>query len=116
MRLLDAAVLLSGLSFLGYAVSYFSSPRLAQEFVRFGLPNIGRLVAILQALGALGLLAGFWFPVLISAASVGLSLMMFAALIVRMRVKDSLWLSLPAIFFFGLNSAIFVLSLNPQKG
>lgn len=110
MRFLDAAVLLSSLSFLGYAVSYFSSPRPALEFVRFGLPKIGRFVALLQAAGALGLLAGFWNPLLMSAASAGLALMMFTALLVRLRVKDSLWVSLPALFFFGLNLCIFILS------
>lgn len=116
MSFLDVAMLLSGFSFLGYAVSYFRSSRLAQEFVRFGLPKLGGVVAVFQALGAIGLFAGFWYPILISVASAGLALMMLAALIVRIRVKDSLWLSLPAIFFFGLNAAIFVLSVNSPKG
>lgn len=115
MRFLDGAVLLSSLSFLGYAVSYFSSPRHAQEFVRFGLPKLGRIVALLQAAGALGLLAGFWFPALMPAASAGLALMMFVALLVRLRVKDGLWVSLPALFFLGLNLSIFVLSLSSAK-
>lgn len=111
-RFLDAAVLLSSLSFLGYAVAYFNSPKLAQEFVRFGLPKLGPLVAIFQAAGAVGLLAGFRYPALTTLASGGLALMMAVALVVRLRVGDGLWVSLPAIFFLGLNLAICLLSLN----
>ena len=111
MSFLDGAALLSSLSFLGYAVSYFSSPHQAQEFVRFGLPKLGKFVAVFQAAGACGLLAGYWYPLLMSLASAGLALMMFTALLVRLRVKDSLWVSLPALFYFGLNLTIFILSV-----
>jgi len=112
MRFLDAAALLSALSFLAYAVAYFNSPRLAQEFVRFGLPKLGPLVALFQAAGAIGLLAGFRYPVLTPLASGGLALMMAVALVVRMRVGDGLWVSIPALFFLGLNLSLCVLSLS----
>jgi hypothetical protein len=116
MRFLDAAVLLSSLSFLAYAVGYFNSPRLAQEFVRFGLPKLGPVVALFQAAGAIGLLAGYRYPLLTTLASAGLALMMLVALLVRLRVGDSLWVSLPALFFLGLNLAICVISMNRPNG
>lgn len=78
------------------------------EFKRFQLEKLGFFVVILELLGAVGLLIGFWFytPILL-LASAGLALLMLMGLIVRLRLKDSLWISLPALFFMTLNAYIF---------
>lgn len=111
MPLFVAAVLLSSLSFIGYGFTYFTSAHMKEEFVRFGLPGLGTLTAVFQMLGAAGLIAGFWFPILLILASGGLALMMLLGLAVRIKVKDSLWVSLPALFFFVLNTGIFVVAI-----
>lgn len=77
------------------------------EFKRFGLEKLGTFIAILELLGALGLLVGLKFvPILLISAG-GLAVLMFFGIIVRIKVKDSLWVSLPAIFFMLLNAYIF---------
>lgn len=83
-----------------------------QEFIRFGLPGLGRMTAVFQILGAAGLLAGFRFPILLVLASGGLALMMLVGVAVRVKLKDSLWVSIPALFFLMLNSTIFILAIR----
>jgi hypothetical protein len=79
-----------------------------KEFKRFGLEKLGLLTVILELLGAVGLLIGLKFNILLIIASLGLALLMFFGLIVRMRLKDNLWVSLPALFYMLLNAYIFL--------
>jgi hypothetical protein len=79
-----------------------------KEFKRFGLEKLGLLTVILELLGAAGLLIGLKFNILLIIASLGLALLMFFGLIVRMRLKDNLWVSLPALFYMLLNAYIFI--------
>lgn len=103
-------ILISSLSFLAYGVTYFVFPTMKEEFIRFGLPNLGAVVATFQILGAIGLLVGlFFFEPLILVSSGGLVLLMVAGLGVRIKVKDSFRQSLPALFYFVLNLVIFLL-------
>lgn len=108
----NLSVLVSSLSFYAYAASYFLSPHMKSEFKRFNLEKIGLLTVILQILGATGLLVGFFFNPILIFASLGLSLLMLSGLIVRIRVKDGLLVSLPALFFLLLNLYIFAESLG----
>ena len=106
MRLLDILILISGLSFLAYGISWFTSPHMKSEFKRFGLEKFGLLTVVLEIGGALGLFAGLFINLILLISSGGLALLMFLGLLVRLRVKDSLWVSLPALFYLGLNSYI----------
>lgn len=107
MYLLNALIFISSLSFIYYGFNYFRSSEMKNEFKRFGLEKLGTFIAILELLGALGLLVGLKFvPILLIAAG-GLAVLMFFGIIVRIKVKDSLWVSLPAIFFMLLNAYIF---------
>ncbi len=99
--------LFSSVSFLIYGVSYFYSPFLKSEFKRFGLEKYGELTAILEILGAIGLLVGLVSTPILLISSAGLALLMFLGVMVRVRVKDSLWLSFPAILFMVANTYIF---------
>lgn len=101
------SVLISSLSFLAYSISYFISPHMKSEFKRFKLEKLGPLTIILEILGALGLLVGLLFKPVLLISSGGLALLMLLGLIVRVKLKDSLWISLPAIFYMGLNAYIF---------
>lgn len=77
------------------------------EFKRFGLEKFGLLTAVLEIVGALGLFLGFLINPVLLISSGGLALLMFLGLLIRLRIKDSLWASLPALFFMGLNAFIF---------
>jgi hypothetical protein len=82
------------------------------EFKRFGLEKIGLTTVLLEITGALGLLVGLKFNLILMISSLGLALLMFAGLIVRIKLKDSIRVSLPAIFYMVLNAFIFWISLK----
>lgn len=112
MRLTEVLILFSSLSFLGYGIAYFTSPKMKSEFIRFGLGKLGKFIAILEILGALGLLFGLIVNSILLISSGGLALLMFLGLVVRIKVKDSLYVMLPALFFLGLNSYIYFESMR----
>lgn len=97
---------ISGVSFLFYGISYFKSAHLQQEFVRYGLQKFGPLTAILELLGAVGLLVGLVSPLILILASGGLTLLMLLGFGVRMKIGDGFWLSLPSFLFMLLNGYI----------
>jgi hypothetical protein len=108
----EICILISSLSFFAYAISYFTSPHMKKEFKRFGLEKIGLLTIILQFIGATGLIVGLKFNPILTISSLGLTLLMLSGLIVRIKLKDSIWISLPALFYLGLNTYIFLVSIN----
>jgi hypothetical protein len=107
MELVKICAIVSSLSFFCYVISYFVTPNMKQEFIRYGLQKLGLFVIILQFLGAVGLIIGFKYPPILLISSLGLSLLMLAGLIVRLRLKDSLSASFPAFFYMLLNAYIF---------
>jgi len=112
MNIDKICILISSLSFFAYAVSYFTSPHMKKEFKRFGLEKIGLLTIILQFMGAAGLIVGLKFNPILTISSLGLTLLMLSGLIVRIKLKYSIWISLPALFYMGLNTYIFLVSIN----
>lgn len=106
MTLLTIAVLISSISFFAYVADYFRSPHMKNEFQRFGMAKLGLFIIVLQFLGATGLLVGLWFLPILTLASLGLAVLMLSGLIVRRKTKDSLWVSLPALFYCCLNAYI----------
>jgi hypothetical protein len=112
MNIDKICILISSLSFIAFAVSYFTSPHMKKEFKRFGLEKIGLLTIIFQLIGATGLIIGLKFNPILTISSFGLALIMLSGLIVRIKVKDSVWISLPALFYMGLNTYIFFASIN----
>ncbi len=112
MGLLEGLVLFSSLSFLGYGMAYFLSPKMKSEFVRFGLSDFGALTAILEIVGALGLLVGLLLNDILLISSGGLALLMFLGVLVRLRINDGFLATLPALFFMTLNSYIFFVSVK----
>jgi len=103
-------VWLSALSFLFYGISYFTSQNLKDEFKRYGLEKFGPMTAILEILGATGLLVGLLVPFILSLAAGGLALLMLLGFGVRIKIKDGFWLSLPSFLFMLLNAYIFYAS------
>ena len=107
MRLFTALVLFSSLSFLAYGIAYFKSPNMKSEFKRFGLEKQGKLVAILEVLGAIGLLVGLAVNPIMLISAGGLALLMLLGVAVRLKIGDSVWVSLPAFSFMLVNAYIF---------
>ncbi len=81
------------------------------EFKRFGLEKLGALVAVLELLGAFGLLVGMRLHPLLLVSAGGLAILMLLGVAVRIKMRDSLLISLPATFYMLLNAYIFFLSL-----
>lgn len=104
-------ILMSGISFFLYGSQLLISPKMSKEFERFGLEKLRKLTGILQLLGGSGLLTGLLLAqnTLLLISSGGLALLMLFGFGVRLKVKDSFWLSFPALFFLLLNVYIFAM-------
>jgi hypothetical protein len=75
-----------------------------EEFKRFGMtPSQRILTGILQILGATGLVAGLFFPIIGLLSATGFSVMMSVAFIVRVKIKDNLAQSAPSLIFMVIN-------------
>ncbi len=81
------------------------------EFKRFKLEKLGLLTILFQLLGASGLLVGLLFNPILIISSGGLATLMLLGVLIRVKTKDSLVVSLPALFFCGLNSYICLRAL-----
>lgn len=113
MTLLKGLVLLSSISFLFFGISCLFAPYMRKEFYRYELIQWKKTVGILQILGALGLIFGhLGFPIFTVIASGGLSLLMLLGFGVRLKIKDSIVQSTPAIFYAVINGYICILSLR----
>ena len=107
-----SCVLISSFSFLAYSISYFILPHMKKEFKRFNIEKLGLLTIILEILGAVGLIIGLLFKPILLISSGGLAILMLLALVIRIKSKDSLLISLPAIFYMILNTFILYLAIN----
>ena len=105
-------VLISSFSFFAYTIYYFKSSKMEMEFKRFGLEKFGLIIITLQFLGATGLMVGLVFNPLLIISSLGLALLMLAGFLVRLKLKDGILVSLPALFYMSLNAYIFLVSIN----
>lgn len=101
-------ILVSAVSFLAYGAACFFSRHLEREFARYRLPSQRILVGGLQWAAGIGLLAGLFEPWMGRAAAAGLSLMMLIAVGVRIRIKDTLVQTTPAVFYLLLNTYLFL--------
>lgn len=106
MNFLNALIFFSATSFLIYGVAYFVSSNMKNEFKRFGLAKFGALIATLELIGAIGLFIGMQNQTILALASGGLTLLMLLGTGVRIKMRDSLFVSSPAFFYFLLNAFI----------
>jgi hypothetical protein len=113
MNVTSILVSISSVSFMIYGISYFKSTRMKNEFRRFGLGNVGLFVVILEMLGALGLLVGLKINSILLLSAGGLALLMCVGIAFRIRFRDTLWLTLPALTLMLLNGFLFFTSLYP---
>lgn len=99
-----ALIFLSAISFLGYGAACFLVPYIKREFERYRLGSQRALVGTLQLAAAIGLVAGLDQPWLGRAAAGGLALMMLVAVGVRIKIKDTLLQTTPALLYLALNT------------
>jgi hypothetical protein len=111
MILYTLAIFVSSFAFLAYVAAYFISPHMKSEFKRFKLERLGQLTILLQFLGACGLLVGFYLKPILLISAAGLGLLMLFGLLVRIKSKDNVWVSLPAFFFMCLNFSILIAAI-----
>lgn len=86
-------------SFIGYGARCLKAEYMVLEFERYGLPQYRKLTGILQLLGAVGLLAGFWFPLIGAIAAGGLALQMLVGFGIRLKIRDHFLFSIPAFAY-----------------
>lgn len=82
------------------------------EFKRLNLERIGLLTIILELIGSIGLIVGLIYTPILLISSGGLALLMFIAILFRLKSKDTLWVSLPALFYMLLNTYILIESMS----
>ncbi len=96
--------IITALFFLFYGITAIRSKKMTDEFYRFGLNDWQRkLTGMLQIVGAIGLLAGFIYPILGFLASAGFTAMMLVAFIIRIKIRDSFAQASPSLFFMLIN-------------
>ena len=108
----EIARALSAIAFLFYGIVCLSTSHMKAEFERSGLARFRILVGVLECLGALGLLVGYFNrPVLVLAAA-GLMLTMLLGIATRIRIGDSLVRTLPAIVLLILNAFVLGVAIT----
>jgi uncharacterized membrane protein YphA (DoxX/SURF4 family) len=107
MMFLDIVIVLLALSFLFYGIACLRTEQMVDEFKRYGLPQFRELVGALEVAGGIGLVVGYFIPVIQILAAGGIALLMLMGCIVRIRTKDSFIQILPAFTFLILS--VFVL-------
>ena len=94
----------SAISFILFGSGCFVSLSMRREYERYGLSGFRSFVGTLQLLGATGLLVGFHTPWIGQLASSGLALLMLCGVGVRIKIKDTALLTLPAFAYMVLNA------------
>lgn len=82
------------------------------EFQRYGFEKLRILTGVLEVLGGAALLVGFESTLALRVGAGGLGLLMFLALGVRFRIKDSIIQSLPAFVLMIINFYILAVSFQ----
>jgi hypothetical protein len=99
---------ISIVAFLFYGLLCLFSEKTIMEFKRYGLLPFRKLTGTLEILGAIGLILGFYFPVFLLLASLGLALLMLLGVLTRLRIKDPIIAIIPAFTLFVFNLFLFV--------
>lgn len=101
------------ISFFGFGIGCFLSSKASEEFRRYGLSDKQKIIGSLQILASLGLVLAFLLKIqlLTIIISFCLTLMMAVALAIRIKIKDSYMLTMPALSYFIICLFFFIESL-----
>lgn len=84
-----------------------------QEFLRFKLSETQRkITGVLQIVAGLALFFSFISPLVGIIATAGLTIQMLLGFMVRLKIKDSIILSIPSFIFMIFNGYLFVYFLK----
>ncbi len=115
MTVLTFLTFFSAISFLFFAVACLFTVQMKNEFKRYGLVSYRITVGVLQLLGTLGLVFGYFYSTTIqTAAAAGLSILMILGFLVRLKIRDTFIQSAPSFIYAVLNACIFALLLKSQ--
>ena len=103
---IDILTAVSAAAFLFYGLACLLSAKLVAEFERYRLARWRVVVGGLEVAGALGLIAGWLFPPLQTAAAAGLFALMVCGLWARWRIRDPWYAMLPAFVLAVVNLLI----------
>ena len=103
-------IIFSGISFIIYGLNSLYSKRMISEFERWGFSKYRKPISIFQILAASGLIIGLKLNFILTLSSLGLTVMMFFAILVRIKINDNISRILPAITYFMLNAVILYYS------
>ena len=104
--------LVSGLSFLYYGFKVLLRTESEEEFARYGVPAVRRLVGVLEVAGGTAVILGLAVAPLGALAAAGLATLMVLGLIVRIRIHDAPRLMVPAASLSALNAVLVALFLT----
>lgn len=104
----------SGVSHIIYGILTLFHPFYIQEFTRYGFSDLHYLIGVVQVLCGAGLLLASKQLKISLASAFILALLMAGAVGTRISIQDNLLQSLPALLYFGLNSAIFIKILKDK--
>ena len=93
-----------------YSIRSIVSKNMINEYSRWGFAKLRVFISSLQFIAGIGLILGIYNLTLLAFTSLLLTIMMIVAVIVRIKIKDSLLESLPAIFYTILNFTILYVS------
>lgn len=110
--LYQACKVISIVLFMYYGLAVLVSSAMVEDFERFGLARFRKLTGVLELIGSLGLILGYFVPQFTVAAAGGLTLMMGVGVVVRLRCGDSLTDALPATVMLLINLYIVVYALG----
>lgn len=100
MKTFDLLLYFTIVSFLFFGITCLFSKHMRLEFTRFKLSSLQRVITgVLQILGAIGLIYGTFNYYMGMAAAAGLSVLMFLGFTVRLRIKDGIYKSSPALVY-----------------
>jgi uncharacterized membrane protein YphA (DoxX/SURF4 family) len=108
---LVALAFVSGLSFLYYGFKVLLRTESRDEFERYGVPAVRRLVGLVEVLGGTAVILGLAVAPVGAVAAAGLTALMVLGLIVRIRIHDAPRLMVPAASLGALNAVLVVLFL-----
>ena len=83
-------IFLCSLFFLFFGIGCLRSPYLIAEFERYGVPQFRTLTGLLQLLGGMGILLGYYWSSLQRFSCFGLALLMLFG-VVRIKLKTALF-------------------------
>lgn len=108
---LTILTLLSGIAFVGYALSFYLFPQMRVEFEKLDIDKYSRLVTFFELLGGLGMITGLFYHPILIISSLGLTVMMILALLMRIYYMNHFKFMIQSLIFALINGYIFYHSI-----